>query len=319
MKRAFICAAMLFCTSVPALAQHEHHGQQTPMPTGEGDDQPMDHSAMEPKEMGHSAMDHANMDHPGHAMPPADAIPKQAVAPRALMGPDHAADAIWGGTQMAAIRRQIYAEHGGGTVSRFSIDRLEARIGEGADSYVWDGEYRSGTDMDGVVLSSEGAGLFEGDIEHAEVQAVWRHAINPWFDLQAGIRQDFGEEGERTHLVLGAEGLLPYWIETQTEFFVSTRGDIAVRIEAEHDIRMTPSLILQPRAELDLSIHDAGTPDEGSHLSLGWRLRYIGSALFQPYIGFDWAQDIGGKGANGAAQTRNIPDAAFLVGVKAMF
>ncbi len=362
MKHA-ILSAMLLCTSVPALAQHENHDHSTPMPTKQSDGKPMDHAAMDPENMDHAAMghmdghgvdhaghemsgnaisgddsrhgadhaamdhstmdhstmDHASMDHSGHAMPPANSILQRPVDARALMRPDNAADAIWGGTQMAASRRQIYAEHGGGIVSRFSIDRLETRIGDGAESYVWDAEFRIGGDMDGVVLSSEGSGLFDDGIEHAEVQAVWRHAVNAWFDLQAGVRQDFGEEGERTHFVLGAEGLLPYWIETNARLFVSADGDVAARIEVEHDIRITPTLILQPRAELDLSIHDAGSPDEGSHLSLGLRLRYNVSALLQPYIGFDWAQELEGGESGVGADSVKVPDAALLLGLKAMF
>lgn len=83
-------------------------------------------------------------------------------------------------------------------------------------------------------------------------------------------------------------------------------------------MRISGSLVLQPRAELDLSIHDAGEPDQDSHLSLGLRLRYRGTALVQPYLGFEWNRDLDGGDVNSIAAPQ-IPDAALLVGLKAMF
>ena len=315
--RSLSLAMLPLMAPVAAFAQdggHMSHGSHTAMEstmesTGEAEAEtpeapPVDHSR-----------------HAGHA-PPAgpqgESPPKRDADVRALEGPAHAADLYWDEEEMAEARAQVIRSHGALLVSRFSIDRLEARIGDGADSYVWDAEYRVGGDIDGLVLSTEGAGLIDGDVRHGEAQAVWRHAINPWFDLQAGLRQDFGEESDRTHLVLGAEGLLPYWIETNARIFVSTEGDIAARLEAEHDVRISRSLILQPRAELDLAIHDAGAPDEGSHVSLGLRLRYRASALVQPYVGFDWSSELGGDGQDNLA-ARRVPDAAVLVGLKAMF
>ena len=31
---------------------------------------------------------------------------------------------------------------------------------------------------------------FSPSVEHAEVQALWSHAIDPWFDVQTGVRVD---------------------------------------------------------------------------------------------------------------------------------
>ena len=60
----------------------------------------------------------------------------------------------------------------------------------------------------------------------------------------------------RGHLVLGVEGLAPYWIEVDAAAFLSDKGDITARVEAEHDISVTQKLILQPRVEFDFAAQD---------------------------------------------------------------
>lgn len=312
-RRTLPLALLALTAPVAGAAQDHDHGAHSPQHAAE---------TMEEQQAETSHVDHVDNGPHAHHAPRAmveDEIPPRRDADaRALSGPTNAADAVWDAGEMAAARRQLVHEHGALTVSRFSIDRLEARIGKGADSYLWDAEYRTGGDMDGLVLSTEGVGLFAADVEHGEVQAVWRHAIGAWFDLHAGLRQDFGAEGGRTHLVIAAEGLLPYWIETRTQMFVSTNGDVSGRIEAEHDMRISGSLVLQPRAELDLSIRDAGEADQNSHLSLGLRLRYRATALVQPYLGFEWNRDLDGGDVNSIVAPQR-PDAALLVGLKAMF
>ena len=61
---------------------------------------------------------------------------------------------------------------------------------------------------------------------------MWSHAIDPWFDLQAGVRYD---SPDTRGPVLGVQGLAPYWIEVDAAAFLSDQGDLTARIEAEHD------------------------------------------------------------------------------------
>ena len=129
-----------------------------------------------------------------------------------------------------------------------------------------------------------------------ELQALWSHAIGPWFDLQTGARIDVGPGEERAHLVLGVQGLAPYWIEIDAAAFLSDQGDVTARIEAEHDVRITQSLILQPRAELDFALQDIPAERIGSGLvsvALGARLRYQVTPLFAPYVGVEYETSAG--------------------------
>ena len=96
--------------------------------------------------------------------------------------------------------------------------------------------------------------------------------------------------------MLGVEGLAPYWIEVDAAAFLSDKGDVTARVEAEHDMRLTQKLILQPRFELDFAAQDIPRQQIGSGLSsaeLGLRLRYQIVPRFAPYIGVNYERAFG--------------------------
>ena len=197
---------------------------------------------------------------------------------------------------MDRSRNILREEHGDMPVGRFLVDRAETRVREGRDGYLFDIQAWYGGDVDKLWLKSEIEGPWGDKLEHAEVQALWSHAINPWFDVQTGVRFDPQPGPNRTHLVLGVQGLAPYWWEVEGAVFLSNKGDVTARAEAEYDLRITQKLILQPRAELDLSLQDVPELAIGSGLtnaSLGLRLRYQISPLVAPYIGVEYERAFG--------------------------
>src|SRR3546814_2149188 len=80
------------------------------------------------------------------------------------------------------------------------VDRLENGALEGRDGYKWDGQGWYGVDYHKIWFKSEGEGGFGEAPEQAEVQLLYSRALDPWFNLQAGIRHDFRPYPERTHL-----------------------------------------------------------------------------------------------------------------------
>ena len=243
--------------------------------------------------------------HAGHDMagaaagalsPPAGAPPQEAFS-----GPEYAADLFYSPAQMAVSRSEMAREHGNLPAYRLTIDQLEARLGDGRDGYGWDAQFWYGRDIDKLWLRSEGGGEFGGSGAEVEFQALWSHAIDPWFDLQLGVRQDLQPGVDRTHLVAGIKGLAPYWFEVGGFAFVSTEGDVTLRFEGEYDLRLTQYLILQPRTELDLALQDIPELRTGSGLSaasIGARLRYellpsSGPAVLAPYIGVQYERAFG--------------------------
>lgn len=291
----------------------------------------MDHGTLDHAAMGHRvggtadmpAMDHAAMGHVEER--PAPRVPAPTAVtpppPQAGAGPARAADAIWGADAMRASRALLKRENGGQSFAKFMIDRLEYRAHDGSDGYAWEGQAWIGGDLDRLTLKSEGEGSFGGKAEQAEVQALWSHAIGPWFNLQAGARHDFAGP-DRTHAVLAVQGLAPYEFEVDGSLFLSNKGDLTARAEVELDQRITQRLILQPRAELNFSAQDIPELGVGGGLDsaeIGLRLRYEFAREFAPYIGIAQEWRVGRSADYARARGDGVSTASLLAGVRFWF
>ncbi len=310
---------LLATTATPALAQHDHHAPADPLP--------IEGPATEPMEGGH--------EHTGHAMPPAPTkeahaahpghepgVPDPPAAPasaEARSGPVHAADTIFGAEAMAPARDIVRNEHGNIRTGTILIDRLEASSGHGGDGYAWDAQAHYGGDIDRLWMKTEGEGRFGDSLESAEVQALWSHAANPWFNVQAGVRQDFGPDPERTHAVLGVQGLAPYWFEVDGALFLSNKGDLTARAGLEYDQRLTQKLIAQPEVEVNVAAQDVPELGIGSGLStaeVGLRLRYQFVPEFAPYVGVRYERAFGDTAAFRRARGDPAGGWSFLTGLR---
>lgn len=267
------------------------------------------------------AQDHSG--HAGHVIPAADTpadAPAAAPAPEAPT--DHAADTYYDPVEMARAREGLRYESGGMPNDMLMIDRLEWRPGPGQHGYNWEIEGWTGGDIDRLAIKSKGEGAFGGKAEKIELQLGWLHAIDPWFNVRAGVRQDLQPRPNRTQAVLAIEGLAPYWFEVEGELFVSQKGEVTARGEASYDQRLTQSLILQPRAEVNLSAQDIPELETGSGLTsveLGLRLRYEIVREFAPYVGVNWEQKMG-RTARYARDEDEKPGALrFVAGVRFWF
>ncbi len=262
----------------------------------------------------HAGMDHGEMDHGA----PAPNIPPPA---QAFEGPLHAADAIWGVEQMARARAQSRVHHGAMTTGMILLERLEARLSRGHDAYLWDAQGWYGGDIDRFVLKSEGKGEVDGRIEDADVQALWSRAIGPFFDLQAGVKLDF-EPQTRSHFALGVRGLAPYMWHVDGAIYLSDRGDVTTKAKAEYDQKITQSLILQPRIELELAAQDV--PERGIGPGLvkaeaGLRLRYEIIREFAPYVGVEYEAKLGETADIARALGEDSDGLALVLGLRAWF
>lgn len=222
---------------------------------------------------------------------------------------------------MAVARAANHAEHGGMTTGTIMVERLEARIADGHDAYLWDVQGWYGGDIDKLVLKSEGEGDFGGSVDDAEVQALWGHAIGPYFDLQAGVRLDL-QPDTRSHLAVGVQGLLPYMWELDGTLFISEKGDVTARVEGEYDQKITQRLIVQPRVEMEFSAQDIPERETGAGIvkvEAGLRLRYEIAREFAPYIGVGYEARLG-QTADIARAAREDPDGiALLLGIRGWF
>ena len=254
----------------------------------------------------------ANM--PGMALPgmqpTGTALPAgNALAPAAPM--DHYADRQFPAAEMQRARSAMMRESGGQSFHQvfFNLAELQARKGE--NGYRWDGEAWFGADIDRLTLKTEGEGGVRSGIDSAELQALYSHAIGPYFNLQAGVRHDFQPSPTRTYATIGFEGLAPYMFEVSGAAFLSDKGDLLARLEGYYDQRITQRIVLQPRVEFNLAAQDVPENRIGAGLTnaeLGLRLRYEISRQFAPYIGVSYDAKTGRSAdyarAAGEAATR---------------
>jgi copper resistance protein B len=176
------------------------------------------------------------------------------------------------------------------------LDRFEYQAGHGHIELNWRGELSTGGDRNRFVLSSQGESAVRGSLtqsgaEGTDFRAIWRHALNPWFDSQIGVRHDLRPQPQRTYFVAGIRGMAPYWIETEVHAFVSDHGESSIRLEAETDLRLTQRIVLRPTAEVNFalqSVPELGIASGLSESLLGFRARYEISPGFAPYFGTEW-------------------------------
>jgi copper resistance protein B len=199
---------------------------------------------------------------------------------------------------MAAAAEEARREMGGQVISFVQADRLEYQTGGGSDRFVWEGQAWIGTDFNRLWIKTEGErDNDEGKTEDAEIQALYSRPISSYFDIQAGVRQDFTPAARRTFGVVGIQGLAPYWFEIDTALFISQDGDLSARFETEYDLRFTQRLILQPRAEANIACQDVPRLAVDAGLSAfegGARLRYEFKREAAPYLGIAW-QHVAGE------------------------
>lgn len=167
--------------------------------------------------------------------------------------------------------------------------QVDGTSSHGEGLYSWDAEGWYGGDTDKLWLRSEG--LQRGsETDDGEVQALWSRNIADFWDVQAGVRQDFAPTG-RTYAVVGFQGLAKYFFETQAHLFVSTKGDVSARLKQSLDLPITQHWFIEPHAEANLAVQNV--PDERvgaglSDIQLGLQTRYEFSRKFAPYADLVW-------------------------------
>lgn len=286
-----IYVAALLLAAMPAVAQHEGHQPDRSSPT----DVPP--SATPPQQ--HEQPAAAPTPPAAHDMPSMPTRrrpePQEPPPPAALSGPTHAADTLFASRDMEEAREQLRAEQGAVKTYLALADRFEAGAGDGRESYSWDLQGWYGGDIHKLWLKSEAQGEAGDNPDDIEFQALYSRAITPFFDFQAGVRRDF-RGAERSHAVLGVQGLLPQVFDIEAAAFFSEGGDVTGRFEAEYDIRIKQRLVLQPRIEVDFAAQEIAELGIGSGVSSiegGFRLRYEIRRELAPYVGVRWERRLG--------------------------
>ena len=282
--------------------------------------QDMDHRSMPGVEMqgdmtGHDMGLMSGMQPTGTALPAGNAPAPETPA-------DHYADRQFSAQEMAHARMEMMRDSGSQAFGQALLNIFEYQLHSGRDGYRWDGEAWYGGDINRVWLKSEGEGEAKGRLDSAEVQVLYSKAIDPYFNLQAGVRQDIRPTPARTYATVGFEGLAPGFFEVEGTIFLSNKGDVLGRLEGYYDQRISQRLIFQPRIELNLSAQDIPENDIGSGIvdvELGARLRYEITRQFGPYVGVSYLRKAGDTARYARLNGEDVHSKSLVMGIRFWF
>lgn len=299
----------------------------------------MDHSHHMPG-MDHGAMQHAAPPAPAPAPAAASApIPAPAMAPAPMLAApamDHGG--MQGGSAPPDARDpDAYSNglhhgdmqgmddmHDNAVRAGLLADKLEAKRDGGRTVLSFDAQAWVGTDLDKLWLKADGSRSLGtgGRLGATRTEALWDHAIAPFWSLQAGLRHDTGAGPARNWAAFGVQGLAPHWFEVQATAYVGAGGRTALRLEAEYDLLLTQRWVLQPHAKAQL--HGRSDPARGiasglSNAELGLRLRYEPHRQFAPYVGLVVERTPGAPVVQGLAAGHAVRQARVVMGFRMWF
>lgn len=298
---AALAAALAgFPLGAPAADGHAGHARH-PAATEHG---AMDHGQ-------HGGQDHCSHDgHGGHGA--ADQTPALPPNIPVLTDADRAA---------AFPTLTAHAPHGRSFNSLLLFDKLEYQDADDGSALVWDATGWIGGDVDRLWLRSEGERT-NGHTEQAELQALWGHAVGPWWDLVGGLRQDFKPGSAQTWAAIGVQGMPFYGLETEITAYYGEGGQTSLRLEADYDILLTNRLILQPTVEANLygrNDRERGAGSGLGEIEAGLRLRYEIYRQFAPYLGVTWGRLYGNSEDLARDAGEDEEEARLVAGIRLWF
>ncbi len=209
----------------------------------------------------------------------------------------------------------------GRAVGMLRVNQLEAFHGHGGSGLRWEVEGWYGKDLDKLGLRSEGERR-RGNLEDADLEIFWSHAVAPYWNTQLGMRQDLGEGPKRSWAAFGVQGLAPYWFELQATGYLDVSGRTAARVRADYELLFTQRLILQPEMEMNLYGKSDSVRRLGAGLTdvqLGLRLRYEIHRRFAPYLGVNWTRRLGATASYARQDNQPVAEWQLVGGVRFWF
>lgn len=305
MKRAQLFVSCLMAFSLPVLAAEDphagHHGMQ--------------HHKTAPEDK--AATDNSHHQGMDHSMHMKKASKKQAdddADPYIPEPTDEDRTAAFPDLEGMDLRKMMDTP----LLSHSLLDQFEWVDTEDGSALNWEAMGWIGKDQQRLWWRTEGE-RHDGDIENAELQLLYGRPFSRWWDWVAGVRHDFRPNPSQTWLAAGAQGLAPYWFETEATLFLGEGGQTNLRFEVEYEILLTNKLILQPLVELNF--FGKNDPDRGigsglSEAEAGLRLRYEIRREIAPYIGVGWERVYGETADFAHLMGEAISDTALVAGIR---
>ena len=201
------------------------------------------------------------------------------------------------------------------------VDKLEYQHFESSSALNWNATAWVGGDIDRLWLRTEGE-REQGKTHKAELQALWGHAVSPWWELVAGVRQDFKPASGQAWAAFGIQGTPLYGLELQATAYAGERQQTALRLEAAYAMLLTNRWILEPTLEANLyGRNDAGR-EQGAGLAdseVGLRLRYEITRGFAPYVGVSFNRLHGTRADQAREDGEDLGQTRLVAGIRLRF
>ncbi|CAI8899773.1 MULTISPECIES: copper resistance protein B [Pseudomonas] len=270
----------------------------------------MDHAAMGHGAMNHQGMPAQNMNHQGmnHGMMPQ--------TPRTPLRPITDAD-----RQAAFPPLPGHQVHDRQSNWAVIVEQLEYQNFDSSSALNWNANAWIGGDIDRLWLRTEGE-REQGVTHKAELQALWGHAISPWWELVGGLRQDFKPASGQTWAAFGIQGTPLYGLELEATLYAGERQQTALRLESSYAILLSNRWILEPSLEANFYGRNDATRDQGSGLAdseIGLRLRYEITRGFAPYLGISFNRAYGNNAEQIRDEHGDIGQTRLVAGVRLRF
>lgn len=201
------------------------------------------------------------------------------------------------------------------------MGEAEIRQADGANPIAWNIDAWIGKDLNKLWIKSE-IEIVDGETEESELQLLYSKAIDPFWDIQYGVKKDFKPAPSRTWGVVALKGVAPYLFEVDASIFVGGSGRTAVRLDVEYEYMFSQKLILSPELEMNIFGKDdeaTGTGKGLANIGAGLRLRYELNREFSPYIGFNWGKKYGNTAKFASNEGEDIEDAQLVTGARFWF
>lgn len=255
-------------------------------------------------------------DHAGHGEPDATQDASGAGLPasvRPLTDADRAA-------AFPHLHDGDHPVHGQSVNALVLFEQLEWRNAK-ADTLAWDTKGWIGRDLDRLWLRTEGDAE-DGGVQEAQLHVLYGRAIGRWWDLVAGVRQDWRPGPPQTWAAVGVQGLAPYFFDVEATAYIGGSGRAHLRVESSYDLLITNRLVAQPLVEFEIAGKADPRRQVGSGLTVGeisLRLRYEARREFAPYVGVLWRRTFFGTADLARQSGREVGGGAVAVGGRVWF
>jgi len=220
---------------------------------------------------------------------------------------------------------EAHAQSASPLVYGVQLEEFEFRSGdENEDLFVWNMDAFVGNDEVRFRWLSEGEyDRKENSFEGLENRFVAQVPVSTFFDVKAGVRIDTPKGPDRWYGMVGLTGLAPQWIEIDADLFISEKGDVSARLDAEYELLFTNQLILTSSADINVAFADDTEIEVKSGLTsaeLGLRLSYdVVDRLLSPYVGVVYERKLGDTADLARSEGKDIESWFGVVGLKMVF